>query len=397
MTVRRVVIVGAGVAGVTAVEALRDAGFSGHITVLDADGRPPYDRPPLSKSALAEGVPVDLRPQSVWDRLDVDLQLGVTALGVDVAGHTVSTSVGTLGYDRLLLATGGIARWPRALRQLAGTAVLRTADDALALRGRLVEGARLVVVGAGLVGCEVAATARRLGVHVTLVDPVQLPLAGVVGEEIATALLDRHSAEGVDVRTGQGAVGLVGEHSVEAVELDDGTRLPADAVLVAVGGAAASAWLVGSGLALAEPAPDGGVRCTRALQAGPDVFVAGDLAVPDGVGRSEHWMAAVEQAEVAAANLLSTAGEQREWVPAPYFWTDQYDVKVQVVGVPPAEPPALRDASADGRRQLQVWADGEGRAVAAATVNWPARAMAWRERVRLAEPIDGFVTAKATA
>jgi NADPH-dependent 2,4-dienoyl-CoA reductase/sulfur reductase-like enzyme len=386
MTEPRVLVVGGGLAGVTAVDVLRDSGFPGPTPLVDADGEPPYDRPPLSKRALARGVPVPLRTAEEWARVDVDLRLGVTAQALDVDGHRLLTSTGALPYDRLLLATGGIARWPAGLDRLPGAGVLRTAADASALRARLVPGARLVVVGAGLIGSEVAATARSLGVDVTLVDPLAQPLAAAVGAEVSQRLLDRHAAEGVRLLTGRTVAALRGSAAVEAVELDDGTLLPADAVLVAVGGAAASAWLQGSGLRLAEPSPHAGVCCDRTLLAAPDVWVAGDLAVPDGLGRSEHWMAAVEQAEVAAANLL---GAGQEWMSVSYFWTDQYDVKVQVVGTPPADVPHdLEEASDDGRRQLRVWTDDGGRPVAVVTVNWPARAMAWRERVRTGAPVD---------
>lgn len=392
MAIQHIVLVGGGVAGVTAAETLRSSGYTGTITLVEADVRPPYDRPPLSKSSLVTGVPAPLRTDDTWTRLEVDLRLGVTAEAVDVDGHVLSTSAGPLPYDRLLLATGSCARWPASLTPIPGATTLRTADDAAALRERLVPNARLVIVGAGLIGCEVAASAARLGVQVTLVDPLPKPLAAVVGSEVARRLLDRHVEEGVKVLTGVTATALHGGTDVESVELSDGSVLPADAVLVAVGGAAASAWLQGGPLELAAPTPNGGVRCDRALRAGPDVFVAGDLAVPDGHGRSEHWMAAVEQAEVAARNLLQPDHACEEWVPAPYFWTDQYDTKVQAVGTPPAgEEHVLEETSGDGRRQLRVWADEDGRAVAAVTVNWPAKAMGWRERVRtgvLAAPVE---------
>lgn len=394
MALRRVVVVGAGLAGVTAVETLRSRGYDGALTLLDADPAPPYDRPPLSKSALRTGLPVELRPVDTWSRLDVDLRLGVRATGVDVARHALGTSEGPLEYDRLLLATGGIARWPRSLQRLPGALTLRTAADAADLHARLVPGARLVIVGAGLIGCEVAATARGLGAEVTLVDPLPRPLAAAVGVEAAELLLERHVAEGVHVRAGVAVSALVGERAVEGVQLDDGSVLPADVVLVAVGGAAATEWLDGSGLDLADPAPHAGVRCDPTLRAADDVYVAGDIAVVEGHGRSEHWMSAVEQAEVAAANLLDPPGAA--WLPAPYFWTDQYDAKVQVVGTPPQDAePALQASSPDGRRQLRVWADADGRAVAAVTVNWPARAMAWREQVRTGALVEPPATVAA--
>lgn len=384
----RVVVVGAGVAGVTAVETLRSRGYDGPLTLIDADRTPPYDRPPLSKSALRTGSPVELRPADLWTRLDLDLRLWVRATGLDLDRRVLATSDGALGYGRLLLTTGGIARWPRSLQRLPGALTLRTAADAADLHARLAPGARLVIVGAGLIGCEVAATARGLGAEVTLVDPLPRPLAAAVGAEAAQLLVDRHLAEGVRLRAGTAVTALVGGAAVEGVQLDDGTVLPADVVLVAVGGAAASAWLQGSGLALADPAPHAGVHCDPTLRAADGVYLAGDLAVVEGHGRSEHWMAAVEQAEVAAANLVDPPGSA--WEPSPYFWTDQYDAKVQGVGVaPPDEPPALIDSSPDGRRQLRVWADADGRALSAVTVNWPARAMRWREQVRtgaLVEP-----------
>ncbi|MGH3743363.1 MAG: NAD(P)/FAD-dependent oxidoreductase [Mycobacteriales bacterium] len=326
----RVVVVGAGLAGMKTVEALRTGEFRGDITMVGAEPHQPYDRPPLSKQVLrGEREPVFLAQPDVFGDLGVDLRLGTTVTAV--AGREVVLDSGErIGWDRLVLATGAVVRTLRAVPQKGGVHYLRTLDDCRALAAELRAGTRLVVVGGGFIGCEVAASARSLGAQVTIVEPQAAPLVGAVGPEVAALVVAAHEERGTTVLAGTGVEGIEGDGRVTGVALSDGRTLPADAVVVGVGVRPDTDWLAGSGIAV-----DDGVVVDAHLRASvPDVYAVGDVArwydVRLGASiRAEHWTNATEMAEVAAANIL---GGHEVHSPVPYFWSDQYDVKLQSLG-----------------------------------------------------------------
>ena len=384
-----VVVVGASAAGLTVAEGLRGEGFDGRITLIGAEPHLPYDRPPLSKQVLAgawEPQRTLLRDDDALARLGLELRLGVAAGGLDLADRAVMLADGErVGYDALVIATGSAPRRLPSGRELPGVHVLRTLDDALALREELAAGSRLAVVGAGFLGCEVAATARGLGLEVTLIDPLAQPLLRQLGELVGRLIGELHRDHGVEVRTGVGVAGLLGDARVRGVELVDGTRVDADVVLVAIGAAPATAWLAGSGLALGD-----GVVCDATCRAAPGVYAAGDVArwqhpALDGSLRVEHRMNATEQGLCVARNLLGAA---EPFAPVPYFWSDQYDVKLQAFGVLPAgAEPLVAEGSLERRRFVVHYVVG-GRVAGVLAWDMPRELRAHRARVGLRGDLD---------
>ncbi|MFM8303575.1 MAG: NAD(P)/FAD-dependent oxidoreductase, partial [Actinomycetota bacterium] len=264
----RVVVVGASLAGLRTAEELRRLGFAGTLTLVGAEVHRPYDRPPLSKDFLAgttDAAGLALRRQP-YDELDLDLRLGVRATGVDLGGSVLATDAGEIPFDGLAIATGAAPRRLPDQPNLAGIHVLRTLDDAVALRADLAQASRLVVVGAGFIGAEVAATCSARGIAVTMLEALPSPMVRGLGPLLGDALAALHRAHGVDLRTSVGVAGFAGTDRVEQVVLDDGTTLDADVVLVGVGAAPVTDWLEGSGLTL-----DNGVVCDATLLAAPGV------------------------------------------------------------------------------------------------------------------------------
>ncbi|MBV1938485.1 FAD-dependent oxidoreductase [Streptomyces sp. BV286] len=325
---KRIVVVGASAAGLAAAETLRREGYDGTLTLIGDEPHAPYDRPPLSKQILASEWHPDrlaLRPPDDLAALDLELRLGTAATGLDPGGRAVLLADGTrVPYDGLVVATG--VR-PRRLPGDGSAHVLRTLDDALALRAGLGAGRRLVVVGAGFLGAEAAAVARRLGTEVTLLEPAPVPLAHAVGDEVGRVLAAAHLDHGVDLRTGvrvaavtEGGVRLVGGELVEG-----------DQVLVAVGSLPNTEWLAGSGLTV-----DDGLVCDQYCEAAPGVYAAGDVArwynpLFGTPMRVEHRTNAAEQGMAAARNLLHPQA-RKPFAPVPYFWSEQYGLKVQAFG-----------------------------------------------------------------
>lgn len=328
-----VAVIGAGLAGLRTCEALRQHGYADPIVLIGAEPDLPYSRPPLSKEVLrAESDPsvATLRSAAELAALGLELRLGVAAVSLDVAGREVGLADGSaVGFDDVVIATGAA---PRSLPGVEAVNVhpLRTVGDSLALRDRLVPGARLVVVGAGFIGLEVAASARSLGCDVTVFDVLPAPLARVLPAGVGAAVRRLHEDHGVAFRT---AIGVTGIDSCEgvarAVLLDDGTSVPADAVVVGIGVAPSTGWLAGSGLAV-----DDGVGCDQTLQAAPGAWVVGDVArwrLPSGVTtRVEHWTNATEQPQTVARSIVS--GTPVAFDSVPYFWSDQYAAKLQSLG-----------------------------------------------------------------
>ncbi|MFI1498070.1 NAD(P)/FAD-dependent oxidoreductase [Streptomyces platensis] len=337
-----IVLVGASAAGLTAADALRREGFTGALTMVGDELQLPYDRPPLSKQVLAgdwEPHRSTLRQDTDIQRLDMTLRLGCRATGLDTADRVVTLEDGDrLGYDGLIIATGLRPRRLPFGHELAGVHVLRTLDETLTLRAQLLAGPRVVVIGAGFLGSEIAATARGLGLDVTLVDVEPVPMAGQVGTWIGGLVADMHRDHGVRLRMGRHVTGMTGENGrVTAVTLDDGSRLPADVVVVAIGSVPATDWLAGSGLPLGD-----GVLCDRTCRAAPGVYAAGDVAnwPHPAAGRRvrlEQRTNATQQALTAAGNLLSGPAEAVPYAPVPFGWTDQYDAKIQTCGWCPSD------------------------------------------------------------
>ncbi|MEU6584997.1 FAD-dependent oxidoreductase [Nocardia sp. NPDC046763] len=333
----RLVVVGASAAGLSAAEALRREGFTGTLTLIGEETHAPYDRPPLSKQLLTgDRQPADiaLRDDSAIEGLGLELRSGCRATGLDTDARTVTLADGDrVRYDGLIIATGLRPRRLPFGHDLAGMHALRTLDDALALRAELAAGPRVVVLGAGFLGSEIAASARELGADVTLVDAEPAPLIRQFGAEVAGLVAASHRDHGVRMRMGrkvsdiEGAVGRV-----TAVVLDDGTRLAADVVVVAIGSVPAVDWLAGSGVPVGD-----GVLCDEYCRAAPGVYAAGDVAnwPHPGLGarvRFEQRTNAGEQAMAAARNLLAESGQETLYAPTPFGWTDHYDSKIQIHG-----------------------------------------------------------------
>jgi 3-phenylpropionate/trans-cinnamate dioxygenase ferredoxin reductase subunit len=335
--VKSVAIVGMSLAGLRAAEALRRAGFDGRIDAIGAEAHLPYDRPPLSKELLAgtsEPDDVVLRKQGV-DDLDLHWRLGRRAVGLDLARRHVEIEGGDhVTFDGLVIATGSVPRrLPSLVGHLDGVFVLRTLDDALAIRERLETGPRVVVIGAGFIGAEVAATCRGRGLEVTLLEALPQPMVRGLGTEIGAVCAALHRDHGVDLRLGVSVEALEGDGRVERVRLADGSVMDADLVVVGIGVVPVTDWLDESGLTLAD-----GVVCDETLLAAPGVVVAGDAArwpnpLFDGESmRLEHWTNATEQGVAAAERLLAGDDAASAFAPVPFVWSDQYDVKIQSVG-----------------------------------------------------------------
>jgi NADPH-dependent 2,4-dienoyl-CoA reductase/sulfur reductase-like enzyme len=343
----RLVVVGASLAGLRAVEAARRHGFNGPITLVGAEDHLPYDRPPLSKAVLHGETQVEpFVDEAGFADLAVDLRLGEPATSLDTARKVVRLGEDEVSYDVLVIATG--AR-PRPLDGLLGGAPvpegvfsLRTADDAGAIRDALDDGARTVVIGAGFIGSEVASSARKRDLPVTIVEALDLPLTRSIGPEAGQICADLHRANGTELRLGVGVDRIEqADGHVTGVLLLDGTLLPADLVVVGTGVLPCTEWLEDSGLTLHER--DRGIVCDERLWTGiPDVYAAGDVAhspnplFDDQLMRLEHWTNAAEQGAAAARHAIDPEAAE-PLAPVPYFWSDWYAHRIQFVGTPVAD------------------------------------------------------------
>ncbi|MGW0707874.1 NAD(P)/FAD-dependent oxidoreductase [Streptomyces sp. NPDC002643] len=353
---RRIAVVGASAAGLAAAETLRREGYDGTLTLIGEELLMPYDRPPLSKQFLTgqwESGQLALRSTDDLRALGLDLRLGTTATGLDTTARTVRlANGGTVPYDGLVIATG--VR-PRRLPS-EGAHVLRTLDDALALRERLGHGRRLLIVGAGFLGAEVAATASALGTSVTLLEPAAVPLAQVVGTDVGQVLSRAHHERGVNLRTGV----TVSEVTEVGVFLSDGEFVEGDEVLVAVGSQPNTEWVAGSGLAVED-----GVACDAYCEAAAGIYAAGDVArwfnpLFGTSMRIEHRTNAAEQGMAAARNLLARPEARKPFAPVPYFWSDQYDMKIQAYGyLRGHDEVAVVEGDLDERRFVAAYRTGD--------------------------------------
>jgi len=340
--VETIVIIGASLAGVRAAETLRSNGFAGALTIIGAEAHMPYDRPPLSKNFLVGDWDVDriaLRKADDLYSLNINWMLGQPATALNTQSSVVTLGDGSqVSYDGLIIATGGLVRRLPNQPDIAGVHVLRTLDDAAALRDELVEGARVVVIGAGFIGLEAAATATKRGAKVTVLEGLDAPLIRALGPEMGAAIGAVHERNGVDVRCAVQVASINGDTKVTSVTLTNGDIIDADVVIVGIGVAPATQWCSESSLTI-----DDGIVCDANLNAGPpNVFVAGDvLRWPNGMFkdieptmRVEHWTNAAEQGAIAAQNLLATLRNEpmQPYSAVPFFWSDQFDARIQFLG-----------------------------------------------------------------
>ncbi|MFD5910556.1 NAD(P)/FAD-dependent oxidoreductase [Streptomyces massasporeus] len=381
---RTVAVVGASLAGLSAARSLRKQGYDGRLVVIGDELHRPYDRPPLSKEFLAGGIgEADLALEPDDEDLQAEWLLGARAAGLGTTPRAVRLTDGReVRADGIVIATGAAARTLPGMDGLAGVHTLRTLDDARALRDELARGGRLVVIGGGFIGAEVASTASALGVDVTIVEAAPTPLAGPLGASMGSIVSALHTDHGVRLLCGVGVKGLSGETRVDAVLMEDGRSIPADIVVVGVGARPCVDWLEGSGVEL-----DDGVKC------GADgrTSLAGVVAVGDCASwydpragthrRVEHWTGARERPDAAVAALLSW-GESEPGVPRPpYFWSDQYGVKIQFAGYASrADSVTIEEGAADDRNVLAVYRRA-GHPVAVLGMNQPRLFMRWRKQL----------------
>jgi len=332
---RAITIVGASLAGLNAAEALRREGFDGPVTLIGAESHLPYDRPPLSKQVLAgdwEPERAALTDPEELEEDGIEPRLGVRATALDLDARQLTLHTGeTVEFDGLVIATGARCRTMPGTEGIGGVHVLRSLDDCLALRADFeAMPQRVVVVGAGFIGAEVAATARGRGLDVTMVEALPTPLSRVLGDEMGEVCAEVHRDHGVDLRTAVGVEHISGDGRVERVTLSDGSMIDADVVVVGIGVIPNTEWLDGSGLEV-----DDGVVCDASCQAADGVTAAGDVArwpneLFGETMRVEHWDNAAQQGAHAARRLLDAA--VGPFTPVPWFWSDQYDRKIQLAG-----------------------------------------------------------------
>lgn len=387
---RRVAIVGASLAGLSAAEHLRKQGFDGTITMIGEEKWLPYDRPPLSKHLLKgtwDAARTQLRSTEALEGLDLGWRLGQAAVSLDPGARQVVLADGsTVAYDAVLVATGTTPRWLPNPQDLSGVHTLRTLDDALAIRAALDEEPRVAVVGGGFIGAEVAAEARRRGLTVTMIEALPVPLSRGLGYAMGQVCAEMHLRAGVDVRCGVTVSAFQGDDGrLDRVVLSDGTVVHADLAVVGIGSVPAVDWLSSSGLEL-----DNGVVCDQYCRAGaPGVYAAGDVARwPNelfGVhARVEHWTNAREQAFAAVGTMLADhgSGEHASYTPVPYVWSDQYESRIQVAGHPSPQLDAVqvvhRDTAKDSIVALYREADT---LVGALAINAPRLFLPYRRMI----------------
>ena len=446
---RSVAIVGGSLAGLRAAETLRSDGFSGTIHFIGEETRLPYDRPPLSKEVLGDKMEVanaGLISQEAFDALRLELHLGKRAVGLDAerkallladegeaggrgageaaeAGGAASegaTAGEEITADGIVIATGSRPRKMPGTEGIGGVYTLRTLEDCLALKAEFATGPKVAVIGAGFIGAEVAATARGLGLDVTVIEMLATPLARVLGDTLGQVMADLHRDNGVDLRLGVGVEEVVaGEDGrVASVELSDGTSIAADVVVVGIGVIPNTEWLEGSGLEI-----DNGVVCDETLLAAPGITAAGDVARwPNRrfgeTMRVEHWDNAIEQGIAAARRLLaggwggeeagsgeagsgvagggesgsSKSGEAMPFTPVPWFWSDQYDRKIQLAGrSSPDGKVEIVTGSLEERRFAAIY-ERDGKLVGVLGMNRPRHVMQYRQLI-----VDGASWEEALA
>ncbi|MDJ0924923.1 MAG: FAD/NAD(P)-binding oxidoreductase [Acidimicrobiia bacterium] len=352
------VIVGASLAGLRTAEALRKNGYEERVTLLGMEDHLPYDRPPLSKGILTGTVSESdtfFRTADHFTELGVEVKTGVRATALDTTDRAIHTSDGTLQYDNVVIATGAAARTLPGTDSLSGVHVIRTLEDATAIRSDLSNRPRVVVIGAGFIGAEVASSAREMDLDVTIVEALPNPLARAVGTEVGRLCADLHAEGGTTLLCGNGVAEVTGNSTVEGVTLTNGVTIPADVVIVGIGVTVNTGWLEDSGLDISN-----GVVCDEYMSAGPTgVFAVGDVAAWHnplfGVTmRVEHWTNAVEQALIVAYNITNPT-EQRPYAGIPYFWSDQYGRRIQFLGRSDADEVVIVDRTRESRKPVALY------------------------------------------
>jgi 3-phenylpropionate/trans-cinnamate dioxygenase ferredoxin reductase component len=380
----RIVIIGASLAGASAAIMLRDQGYLGELTVIGEESQLPYERPPLSKAVLigSRDEPDWVAEKATYEDKDISLKLGTMATRIDRAGKVVVASRTEYPYDKLLIATGsGSRRLDLPGADLEGLLTLRTLEESLALRERFTDGARIVIVGGGWIGCEAAAAAREHGAGVTVIEPRSQPLIHVVGEQIGATFAALHRDHGVDLRLGIGVTGFAGDGTVSSVHIKGHASVPADMVLTAVGAAPNIALADVAGLQLA----DGGIAVDATLRSSdPNIYAAGDVAAHDHPKyphriRVEHWANAKDQGAHVALNLL---GAEEPYVLRPFFFSDQYDLGCEYRGfADPTKDRLVVRGDLKSREFTAFWVRG-GAVAAAMNVNQ------WDDTDTLQELVD---------
>ncbi|HSN82796.1 MAG TPA: FAD-dependent oxidoreductase [Polyangiales bacterium] len=386
----RIVVVGASLAGLRAVEFLRRAGFEGQIVLIGDEAHLPYDRPPLSKEILRGAWERDrlaLR-RSGYDELRAELVLGRRAVSLSPDVREVHLDDGrVVPFDGLVIATGGRARTLPHQPNLPGVFTLRTLDDALEIRRALATKPRVAVIGAGFIGAEVAASARQLGLEVTMIEALGTPLAQSLGPVLGGILQRAHERRGVRVVCGRRVMRFEGAERIEGLTLDDGTRVPCELCVVGTGMKPSTSWLESSGMELED-----GVRCDETLAASvPRVVAIGDVAswynpLFQERMRVEHWTNAVEQARHAVATLLAPQ-EAKPFESVPMFWSDQFDIKIQGAGRPKPTDELTLIGSPDEEKLIALYARS-GRLVGAAAFNQAPKLIQLRRLIGMRGAVD---------
>jgi len=405
-----ILIVGASLAGLRSAETLRSDGFTGRITIVGAENHLPYDRPPLSKKLLAgewEPDRISLRKAEDFESLNIEWQLGSAAVSLNLEQREVTLADGRLlSFDGLIIATGSAARRLPDQPDWQGVHVLRTMDDALDLRHAIeptpaVPSPKVVVIGAGFIGLEVAATARSRGCSVTVLEGAPAPMMRGLGVDMGAAAALVHGDNGVDMRVGVSVAGFIESSPgrVGSVELVTGERIDADVVVIGVGAAPATSWLENSGLEIRD-----GVVCDHFLNAGEQfVYAAGDVCrwTNDLYGREmrvEHWTTASEQGAAAARNLLAEASgaDRTPYSAVPFFWSDQFTARIQFLGRAEGDEKVHVVIGSPEERAFVALYERDDILVAALGVSRPRQLMPFRaliaSRVSITEALDFAAT-----
>jgi NADPH-dependent 2,4-dienoyl-CoA reductase/sulfur reductase-like enzyme len=389
-----ILIIGASVAGSRTAVSLRQRGFVGSITLLEAENHWPYDKPALSKEVLAKDgnleAPALLTKEMATD-LDLNIQLGADVIALDSDAQTVSTADGSIfSYDQLVIATGASARSLPVPEGMRGVHTLRTQGDANALRTALEEEPRVVVIGAGFIGAEFAAAARARGLETTIIEAMDVPMSHLFGEEVGSEVASIHAVNGTQLLTGTPFAKFIGTDCVKGVGLEDGTVLPADLVVVGIGAVPNTGWLQSSGLPLGN-----GIAVNEGFQVEgfPGVYAVGDLALRPhpllGITtRIEHWTSAGEQAEGLAAILTGTEPPAAQ---LPYVWSEQYGGRFQIIGRPSLGNLIHREGSVAEGRFIAVFADTHGSPVGALSFNDPKMITRYRKNRKRGGSIEDLI------
>lgn len=384
--VEKLVIVGSSLAGLRAAEGARAAGHEGEIIVLGEEFAHPYDRPALSKQCLVEGENIPaLRGTEEIEALGVEWVVGSPATGLDTNTCEVIVGEDRISYDALVIATGATPRSLPSLPEAEGIYTLRNDEDVAPLREGLQAGKKLTIIGAGIIGAEIATAARKFGCEVTIIEATQYPLERALGRDMGLELSRLHEQHGTDLRCGVTVSSVeAADGKVVAVKLSDGSRIATDMLLVSIGVVPNTGWLAGSGIELAR---DGSILCDEYLRTSVEgVYAAGDVitwpnAQTGATARLETWTSANEQGALAGGNAVRAADEAQAYLTVPYFWSDWYGRRVQFVGTATEEPPVVVQGELGSEKYIALFRKDD-QLVGALAINEPAKIMKDRRRIR---------------